>query len=810
MTGDDEPSTPPAEGHPCRGGCPACEAHRQALLASGSDPQRALRILAPVVSGELACGAQPQAGLALDAEIRSGLGDLDGAAVSFRRSWHLVCDEPSQAGTVARCLRVLVRIGNTDRAVDHLLPRLGWLEELGEPGAEHDAMWFAGTAAWVLAHGRRLGLAPEVVHGRPATAVESELAATAHDLARRLEQGAGSPAARARLATALDDSLVASEPTLPPTRLPGTDVDPGHVAPTPTSGAEVVALADRVAQARRDLEPGLERALRGWAAARAAVLPTLDGPQEWAAASALDRASAYLLRDPRTERARLEDSLLAAERAGDTAGVSHTLADLAILDVRVALSAGGPGSPQVAAARGLALSRCRGTEEAGHLEPAAAAWRWYALTTRPADAVEHLRHAADLYEGLGLTPRQALCLLDAAPMAHERDPAQTTRLLEEAERLAGDHPSIASQALDLRARMARAGGDPEAAIALHERALAAAGVADGTRVSTLFALCDVLVDLADWERLEPRAADALAVAVRLRDPVALAVAQRHLGLAWVESGRPGEAAELLEAALPVIEEHVPPLVGPTGWALGNTLLELGSFAGARRAFATASAGFEPVGRVEEAAHCQYRAGMAAWDAGDHEAAAAHLDDAVGKARTAGTVEVLFAAARSRAVLRAATEDLDAGLADLDAVLADVERFAATRAGAGAGAGAADRADDGFDAEVHEPDILREGAHLLAEGGRTDDALARLARAQELVGGDFELVLRAEAGALLADADRLEEAEPSLRFSIAALHAAGLTEPRVAAAAALACALERAGREDEAAAVWAQAGPDGVS
>ena len=44
-----------------------------------------------------------------------------------------------------------------DRAVDLLLPRLGWLDELHTPSAR---MWFAATAAHVLDRADVVGLAP--------------------------------------------------------------------------------------------------------------------------------------------------------------------------------------------------------------------------------------------------------------------------------------------------------------------------------------------------------------------------------------------------------------------------------------------------------------------------------------------------------------------------------------------------------------------------------------------------------------------------------------------------------------------------
>jgi tetratricopeptide (TPR) repeat protein len=257
-----------------------------------------------------------------------------------------------------------------------------------------------------------------------------------------------------------------------------------------------------------------------------------------------------------------------------------------------------------------------------------------------------------------------------------------------------------------------------------------------------------------------------------------------------------EAAELLEAALPVLRENTPALVGPVGWALGNALAGLGQWTGARTAFATAATAFEAEGRVHESAHAQWRAGNAAWDAGDVEAAASHFDAAVERARDSATVDLYVEALRSRASLRADTEDLATGIAQLDDAIPAGQRLAA-QAGIG---------EDRFDGEVLEPHVLRQGAHLLARHGEVDEAVERFARAEALVGAELELVLRAEAAVALADHDRLDEAEPRLRRSITELHAAGLVDQRADAAGALARALDRAGRGEDAEEVWQRFGP----
>ncbi|MBT9276158.1 hypothetical protein KMZ32_18960 [Phycicoccus sp. MAQZ13P-2] len=726
---------------------------------------------------------------ALDAEAAARAGDLDTAVAGWRAAWPVLAATPNDGVGLAACLRTVVLMGNTDRALDLLLPRVDRVEALSDPT---ERRWLAASAAWTLGHGMRLGMVPSRVAHDDVDAARTRL----DDLARGL---CADDEDRAALERAHDDRAVYPGPALPPTRLPLPPTGEGRLRAA-ASGAEVVALAQRARDWRRTLDPALERLLHGWLETRERTLPLLSEPAHRAAAALLDRSSVHLLRDPVRERLRLDEALAAAGRGLDDEGVAHARCELLVLDAREAAASFGAGAPEVQRAQRRVLDALDALEARGWSETAAASRRWYALSARPADAADHLLRAADAYAGLGQPARRALCLLDATPLVLARDLPAGHRLLDAAGELAAGHPVLEVQVLDLRARVARAAGDLEAADRLYARAAAAPGVPDGARTAVLFAWCDLLVDRADWEGLEPRAADALALAVRLRDPVSLAVAQRHLGLAWVEQGRPAEAVELLAAALPVVRRGAPELVGPTAWALGNASLALGAWEPARGAFVVAGDAFEDAGRIEEASHARYRAGTAAWDGGHLDVAATDLDAAVALARRSETLPLLLEALRSRAAVRAESGDVDGGLAALDAVLADVAVLAARLPEERHG-------EEPFDAEVLEPDVLREGAHVLAGAGRFDEALARLDAAAALVGGDFALVLHAERGVLLAEAGRLAEAEPVLRGSLDALGEAGMREEQVEVAAALARALDRAGRVEEAESVWATWGDE---
>lgn len=772
-----------------RSDCEACELRDQARLVLDDEPDRALALVAPVVAGELTCADEPRLSLAIDAELRLDAGDVDGAVTSYRRAWHLSEGDPRASDTVAACLRVLLRLGNADRAVDALLPRLAWVEHLRTP---RERMWFAATAAFVLDRAVAAGLAPDTVDGRPVGEVASELSRTAAAIAAEFDARYGSTVTSRDLAAAHDPALVPDEPTLPPTRLPADAVagapEPAVVDP----GTGVLERARVVREGVASLAVDLDEQTTAWLRDRDGILP-VSTTEEWAAASFLDRVSAQRAGDPDRQRAVLGDALAAAHRAGDEAGVVRTEGELALLDVQ---AADDDDADAVSAARARARECAQRLEERGDDVEAAGLWRRLAWYGRSDDPAADVARAAAAYGRAGADARRLLCGIEEAMATANTNPVKAMVMLEQLGPQVADSPLLTSMTLDARARLARGTGDLDGAATLLQQARAVRGAPERARVTQLAELCDVRVDQEAWDELEGPAADLVAVATRERDPALLALGQRYLGLAYVETGRPVEAAELLEAALPVLREREPTLVGPVGWALGNSLASLGQWEGARTAFATASAGFEAQERVHEAAHAQWRAGNAAWDAGDTLAAASHYDDAVDKARASATVGLYVEALRSRAALRADTGDLDGGLADLDAAIAAGERLAA-EAGVG---------EDEFDGEVLEPHVLRQGAHLLARAGRVDDAVERLARAEGLVGSDLELVLRAEGGMVLADADRLDAAEPRLRASLPELHAAGLEGVRIEAAGTLARALDRAGRTDDAEEVWARYGP----
>ena len=486
-----------------------------------------------------------------------------------------------------------------------------------------------------------------------------------------------------------------------------------------------------------------------------------------------------------TGTARLLDAALdAAQRAGDAAAATRAEGEIALLD---AVEATDPEAVEAAQAR--ARGCAERLEESGADADAGGLWRriaWFGRAddpaARPGAGRRGLRAGGAGAASPALRHRAGDGDRTARPGArrrHARVPGRPR---------SPDTPLLASMALDARARVARSTGDLDEAVHLLEQARAVRGLPRRARLAELAELCDVRVEQEAWAELEGPAADLVAAATQDRDPVLLAFGQRFLGLAYVETGRPVEAAELLEAALPVLREHQPGLVGPVGWALGNALLGIGQWAGARTAFATAirrlrGRGPHPRGRPRAVARRQRRVGRR-----DTVAAASHFDDAVDKARDLGHRRPLRrgaavaggAAGRHRRPVRRARRARRA--------IAAGQRLAAETG--------AD--EDEFDGEVLEPHVLRQGAHLLARPRRG----RRRGRAPGPGRGPGGLRLR--AGAARRGRHHPRRRRPARRrraaaasASITELHAAGLVPTRIDAAGALARALDRAGRGDEA-------------
>lgn len=767
--------------------CHACELREQARLVAESDPAGARELIEPVTSGHLTCGEEPALSLSDKATYSLRIGDVEGAVDAYRAGWRLAQGHETLAKAVATHVLVLTRLGNIDRAIEHLLPRLGWLDVVHSAGTR---MRFLSAAALVLRVGARHGLTPDEVLGEPPVDLAARFEAEARDLARRFDARNGTTRQSELVAADLDESVVAADPTLPPLRVHATGAGRAE------TGVSIAALAERLTAQLDAYDPESITTCLTWLDERPRLLPAAT-PADDQHLALLDRIASRSR--PREEARRLlESALAAARRAGDDTAAARAELELALAPDGEPTDDGShhvPSPERQQQARDLADAIAR----AGSPDKAAHAWAH--LATRlpdPAERVAACERALALYDESDRLPdppdsslgRIMARIEHALLLVQSGDPAGAAAL-----DAIGAEPAAAATIpaiglAEARGLLAWSRGEIDEAIEHLLRAVELAGASPGPATRSKAMLCDLYVNRDDWQALDPMARSLLAEAVALRNGELLAVAQRFAGLACVETGRPAEGAELLEAALPVIRRTNPPMVGPLGWALGRALDALEDSVGARTAFAASATAFEADERFTEAAHAHLRAGNAIWGS-DNAAAAAHLDAAVEHSTRVRDVMLIAAALRDRAQLRGVEGDVTSALAELDGLVARLRAMPE-----------AAEVEDGWFAWLDQG-VRRQGALLADRAGRTDDAVRRLQAAEEAGAGDtaFAAVCRAERGAMLAEAGQLDEAERLIREAVVAFDPEYHSEVRTRCVGTLAQALHDSGQVERADSVW---------
>lgn len=764
--------------------CRACDIRERAVLLGRADPERALAVLAPVLTETVGCSGEPALSLGHAVLLHTGHG-IPGPTVDYlQRAWALAKDTPELASTVSRALIGWVRVGDPARALSGLLPRLPWLEALPDPG---DRFMFTAAGALVLTAAEGAGLTPATLEGRPTQAVRDDLRGEAAGIAAAFDRRNGSTVHSDLLAGLLDQGLLATGPALTPTMPspPGPGTPPGR-APGPRSIRELAAEArNRLAAVSSTVQDTVGE----WVACRARLLERA-GPDD-------DRDIAFLEltaasdADPDLAAQMLDRAAAAAARAGDTGHLLRVQAQRLTLAARKRPD---PETVERAAARVVQIAQDLEARE--QWRDAGAVWRSWARVLGPDEAAPLLLRAAAASARAGEPWPQALALLDAAQACLSRqDPGTAGRCLRQAEPLVTGHRELAAYAVHLRARLLADGDRVDEAVAVLATALGGCDLPAAARIPLRFLLCELRLQAGDWDRLIADGDLLVREVTRAGDPSHLAVAQRLLGVGYVETGRFVEAAKTLEAAFPVIRREHPWLLAGLGWALGGALEGVGDFAGARTAFATAATSFEAEGRLEDAGQAQARAGGAAWDADDPAAAQAHLEAALERAETVGEVGLFTWSARSLAAVRfegGSTDDLS----ELFAVVDRATRFAA----------ACQEPFPDAEATALRCSLQRQGAHLVGARERWDEAIRLLAHAEADTGDPDEVAaLQAERGLFLVQAGRFEEAGPLLRVALAQMTGDDWRNGRHQAVRRWAGLLDRAGRTVQADKVWQEFG-----
>ncbi|MEQ4303120.1 YbjN domain-containing protein [Plantactinospora sp. B6F1] len=247
-------------------GCAACELADQARLLTGWGRwSEAVELVEPVLAGTPRCPDQPERALATIQLAYLRLGRPDEAADAHVRAYRRHRRERAAFPFLADHLRFSALTGHYDRGLEILARHL---PELDRRCDEASALEFAAAGAVLCRLAGPAGFARHPIHrpgyaGRRAAeltvaALDTELTATAEDLAGRFDARNGTGHQSGRLAAWLAERPVPGRIRLPPEpeteperdTEPGTvaGVEPGTVAgvePEPVAGVEPEPVACR-------------------------------------------------------------------------------------------------------------------------------------------------------------------------------------------------------------------------------------------------------------------------------------------------------------------------------------------------------------------------------------------------------------------------------------------------------------------------------------------------------------------------------------------------------------------------------------
>jgi len=744
--------------------CVGCDPTTKAywLRDQGRD-EEAVALAEPVLAGRLSCTEQPQAiyTVLLLPYLRTGR--LDAARDAHRRAYRAHRTQLADLSDIAEHVAFCALTGNDALGLEIVERHRDWLDRAPTPWA---AMSFAAAASLVLRRLDATGHGSVRVRDTPVGALSEELARRALDLAARFDarNGTSHQSDRVRAVLAAEpvtaelrlvvpgSRLARPEPPPPPPPTPAAPAESTVDIPADAGAGEVLALAERTYHAGRVAE-----AFAIWAAfdARHAADPLTDHQK----AMRLDGAGSRAAHD--------NDTAAAAAAWAEAADLYATAGDeLRRQVVRGRLGMGLLREGRLDEGRAMieestAHVLAHGTPDLvarAHLRSAFA----HATTGRPAEAVA-ATDAVLAHAGAAPDPRVA---------------PQALALKAQALGQLGDVEAAAEAAGESRRRHRAAGPSDELAHAcwLHGVALSQLGRGDEALAAFDEGLAQpcppdlrraLLRQRAGILAQSERAAEAvdplveeIATLTAQGDHVAAAAARFELAVAYLNAGRPLDAAEIAEEALATFDAAgdqrvlaVRDLLVAVYEALGEheaLLAQLTALADAVRA----AGDQEALGRASERAaetldHLDRDATAAARFADAAAAyAAADLPIDAARARRRHATSLLWAGQPDAAL--AGLAEADAGAATLpDEPHAHWERAmldydaarllgrldhgddAIRRAGA-----AADRFRDiGAATQAGWSGLLR--ADLLREAGRTAEAEVALRRAQTDLPADDE-------------------------------------------------------------------------
>ncbi|HEY1575276.1 MAG TPA: tetratricopeptide repeat protein [Pseudonocardiaceae bacterium] len=764
--------------------CVGCEPTTKVhyLAARGRDAE-ATALAEPVLAGTLTCREQPHTILTELLLPYTRTDRYDRARAAHLRAYRTLRIQPHELATIADHIQFCARAGNEARGLELLERHIGWLDL---PRSPSSIMEFAGAGSLLLRRVAETGHETLTVR-RPAAGTRQAAEVPVAELAAELAQQALAVAARfdARNgSTARTDhvrEVLAAQPVADHVPLAMTRTRP--VTPpaveTDVPVAELVERAeylmarqesDRVAPLLHRFAGDLDPAL----AARVTVLRARSATdvdeQQAGLRSAADQFAA--LGDQRREH-------LALGRLG--------------------------------------ASLCRGGQVEAGMALLHAAEHHFLAEGDDVDLAWNLLRQVD---ALVMTDRfgEAFPVLDRAQECAERG---------------GDNLAIGvAIANRVDVLWARQDYDPAQLLALLDRAIQAFQAADGgVQIAAAYQRIIALRRQTGENDLALDAAREAARVIPAGAPVA-ARASVHLqyGRALVAVDRHAEAlSEFTEAALLATEAGEPTLAAESRFALAHTYRAVGQSLDAMDVAEEALTGYQRAGDEIAADRCRFLLAETHVALNEPELALLRYDEIA--TRTGERGEYL----PSADALIAAADLMDR--LDRDQLAADAYHEGGERAAQGGDrfrvaycryqeamslmwSGRIEdavRVHESAEAVVaalpsdrlrtwHSAQCAMSGARVLRAAGRLADAVEKASLAvssftecqavERLPGARLTL------GQLLVEADRAAEAEPVLRSAYETLSSRG---PHRGAASALAAALDRLGRGDEAAAVRAEGG-----
>ena len=757
--------------------CAGCDPTNKVsyLAATGRDDE-AIMVGAPVLEGTLSCSEQPQSILTELMLPYARTGRLELARDAHRRAYRAHRSQLADLGAIATHVVFCAVTGNEVRGLEIVERHLPWLPSAPSPMTE---MSFAAAAALVLGRVTAAGHGDEMVQrpiyrDRPAgrvtvAALAEELEAVATEIAGQFDARNGTSAQSAEIARTLAAENVVDYLPLSPLH----QVRPSPFASLPAGSAGATSSGTVAAPPAAEAPVTVARPVAIPSDATAdEILDRCeeaaqhdDDPTVAALTTAFDEcfADADLTAAQRGRRADLHGWLAVQEGHGKaTAQVAWQAAieryaeagdevrrQTARMRLAFVIAESGHGDEAIAMAE----------EAAGYLLSATPTARHFVVLQRLAgvhgrlgrfdEALTVLDRAADVVEATETPWADAKWRLDRAFILTGLGRVdEANGLATEARELshaAGYRRGIEAATM-LVGQTAQWRGDAAAAVAAYDEVLAMTGDADmREHVRTSRAMI-----LATGERAAEAIDDlveAVANATAQRDDESGYVARYHLAIAYLNTGRPLDAADLGEELVAALSDGHP-LMPRARHVLATTYEQIDQPELAIAQFEALAKLAEEAGDALTAADTHKRVAEMLYKLDRDASAAQHFGAASTAYREAGRLVQAVNAARRSAISSMYAHEFDEALATIGATDELVVAL-----------------PDGGDAEWERAAVLFDGGRILRARKERSAAIARCEAAVKILGGLGKpatvALIHVNIAEILIEDGRAAEAGPSL-------------------------------------------------